>query len=293
MKIPQLGLGTWKADKGVVGESLIKAFGVGYKLVDCAEFYGNEKEIGEMGIKPYLETHKREDLIICSKVWSNHLTDIRKACINSIENLQCKYLDIYFIHWPVVLKPTCGGFPKSSEDFLDIDLVEIYKQMESLVDEGLIKSIGLSNFTISQMDRIIKNCRIKPVMEQVELNVYFQNEKIREYCNKNNIIVEAYRPIGGNHPDEKKCIEDEVVVELSKKYNKTPAQICLKWLNQNNILAIPKSTNANRLQQNIDIFDFTISEEDMEKLKQRDTHIRTCFMEDFWNGKTQQEFWED
>ncbi|EMD49067.1 aldose reductase [Entamoeba histolytica HM-3:IMSS] len=290
--MPAIGLGTWLAAPGEVGKAVTLALENGYRLIDCARFYKNEKEIGEMGIEPFLKNHPREELFVTSKLWMDQVTRIRESCLESIQDLKCKYLDLYLIHWPIALKVDASNPPKP-EDFLDMDITEIWQEMEKLVDEGLVKSIGLSNFTIPQIEKIMKMCRIKPVINQVELNVYLQQNKLREVCKSYNIVVEAYRPIGGKPANEsdKNCLDDEVVVSLAKKYNKTTAQICLRWLVQNGIIAVPKSTNPNRLLQNYQVFEWSLSNEDMKALEKRNLNKRNVKFENYWNGKTYEEFW--
>ena len=289
--MPIIGLGTWDAPKGEVGKAVETALSVGYRLIDCARYYKNEEEIGSMGIKPFLQTHQRNELFITSKLWPDQVLRVKESCQETINNLQCEYLDLYLIHWPVALKLNVG-LPNGPEDFIDQDLTETWKEMEKLVDEGLVKSIGISNCNEQQIEKIMKMCRIKPVVNQVECNVYLQQEKLREVCKKYDIVLEGYRPIGGKVSGENiNCLSDEIVVELAKKYEKSPAQICIRWLVQNGIIAIPKSVNAERLKSNLDVLNWKLSEEDMELLKSRNKNQRGCLMNAFWNGKTREEFW--
>ena len=218
--MPLIGLGTWDAPKGEVGKAVYTALTLGYKLIDCARYYKNEDEIGELAFKPYFETHERKEIFITSKLWPDQTLRVKESCQETIANLQCQYLDLYLIHWPVALK-TDVGLPTSSEDFLDRDITETWKEMEKLVDDGLVKSIGISNCHEEQIEKIMKMCRIKPVVNQVECNVYLQQEKLREVCKKHQIVLEAYRPIGGRVKENNNgnCLSDEIVIEEDGWYS--------------------------------------------------------------------------
>ena len=291
-EMPLIGLGTWDAPKGEVGQAVQTALQLGYKLIDCARYYKNEKEIGEMGLKPYFETHDRKDIFITSKLWFDQTDRVMESCKETIADLHCEYLDLYLIHWPAATKQGIE-MPTKPEDFLEKDITETWKEMEKLVDEGLVKSIGISNCHAGHIEKIMGMCRIKPVINQVECNVYLQQEKLREVCKKHGIVIEAYRPIGGRVKEgsDVNCLGDEVVIELAKKYNKTPAQICIRWIVQNGIVAIPKSVNPERLASNLDVLSWELSEDDMKLLQTRNKNQRGCLMEALWNGKTRAEFW--
>ncbi|KAL7720185.1 Aldose reductase [Entamoeba marina] len=293
--IPAVGLGTWLAGPGEVGNAVLHSLNNGYRLIDCARFYGNEKEIGSLGITPFLkqEHTTRSELFISSKLWPNQVTRVEESCKESIKDLCCNYLDLYLIHWPVAIKVDAETPPKP-DDFLDIDIVETWKEMEKLVDAGLVKSIGLSNANPSTILKIMENCRIKPVVNQVELNVYFQQKALKSVCDKYHIILQGYRPLGGRpkDPNVKNCLDDEVVIELAKKYNKTTGQICIKWMIQHKIVSIPKSTNEQRIIQNFDVFNWTLEEDDMNRLDSQDKKRRAVLGSDFYNGRTYEQFWE-
>ena len=291
--MPIIGLGTWDAPKGEVGKAVQTALSLGYRSIDCARLYANEDEIGEMGIKPFLQTHKRTELFITSKLWCDQVLRVRESCKESIEKLQCEYLDLYLIHMPIAFKQDviCAEKP---DDFIDVDFVDTWKEMEKLVDEGLVKAIGISNFHSKQIERLMNNCRIKPVVNQIECNVYIQQVPIRKTCEKYGIVVQAYRPIGGKVNDQYvNCLGDEIVIQLAEKYMKSPAQICLRWLVQQGIVALPKSVHEDRLRSNLEVFDFNLEEEEMNQLGTRNKNQRGCMMESFWNGLTREEFWAD
>ncbi|BES93512.1 alcohol dehydrogenase NADP [Nesidiocoris tenuis] len=290
MKMPVIGLGTWQG-----GEELEKvldtALEAGYRHIDTAYVYQNEQHIGVV-IKKWLDSGKlkREDLFIVTKLCPTHLRpdDIEKSINESLKKLQLSHVDLFLIHNPVGLQFSDNLFPigPNGELLLDMstDLVACWKAMENLVDAGLTKSIGLSNFNIGQIQRILDSCRIKPANLQVELYVYMQQPELVQFCKANGITICAYGPIGS--PSLKKFTEsnnlptenlnilspmtDPIVTDLAKKYGKAPAQILLRFLLQLGVAVIPKSSNPERLRSNIDIFDFNLTEEDFAKLKSLD-----------------------
>ena len=157
--------------------------------------------------------------------------------------------------------------------------------MEELAKEGKIKSLGVSNFNIRQLKEVLDNCEIKPVNNQVEVNPYFQNSKLIEFCQANNIVVSAFGPIGGGQdsyskkPDLKVILQNEVLIEIGKKYNKSPAQVAIRWGVQKNLVMLPKSTTESRILENAQVFDFSLSDEDMASIKALDQNLRVYAVE--------------
>jgi diketogulonate reductase-like aldo/keto reductase len=244
VKIPKIGFGTFKVDNGNdTINSVKKALEVGYRHIDTAAIYGNEEGVGiaikESGVP-------REEIFLVSKVWNSEQgydTTI-KAFEESLKRLQTDYLDMYLIHW---------AKPKNRET---------WKALETLYKEGKIKAIGVSNFEIHHLEDLLEVAEIIPVVNQVELHPQFPQEELREYCKKHNIAIEAWGPLM-----QGKIFEIPLMKELSIKYNKSIAQIALRWHYQQDIITIPKSIKPERIESNIDIFDFAISAEDMEKIK--------------------------
>ncbi|MEI0447736.1 aldo/keto reductase [Brachyspira intermedia] len=249
--IPCIGFGTWQTPDGETAvNSVIEAIKSGYKHIDTAAIYGNEKSIGkaikESGIN-------RDELFITSKVWNKdrgYKTTLA-AFEKTINDLQIDYLDLYLIHWPA-----------SANKFNDWDNInlETWKAMTELYKAGKIKSIGVSNFMPHHLKSLMET-EVKPMVDQIEFHPGFMQEETFKYCNDNNILVEAWSPLGTG-----KMLNNETLKTISSKYNKSVAQICIRWCLQNNALPLPKSVTASRIKENTEIFDFVISDEDMKTI---------------------------
>ncbi|XP_052122873.1 aldo-keto reductase family 1 member A1-B isoform X2 [Frankliniella occidentalis] len=285
-KMPLLGYGTWQAAAGELEGPLDEALRAGYRHIDTAGAYGNEDVIGKIIQENWIATGKlkREDLFICTKLppWGIRPGGAEKWMKSSLEKLRMDYVDMYLVHMPYTMKVYENGSPIGpdgkghAED--DTDHVTVWKEMEKLVDAGLAKSIGVSNFNKRQIQNILDICRIKPANLQVELHMYMQQRPLVEYCHEKGIAVTAYSPIGSPGSDVvfrdrfgvnitmPDLLRNPVVVEVAKKYNKTPGQILLKHIVDRGIVAIPKSLSKERLTQNINIFDFKLEAGDVKKL---------------------------
>ncbi|WP_100330489.1 aldo/keto reductase [Bacillus xiapuensis] len=242
--IPCMGLGVYKmTDEQETLQAIQHALEVGYRAIDTAAFYDNEHLVG----KAVRESNiRREDVFITSKVWNTDqgYDQTLRAFEQSLNKLKMEYLDLYLIHWPV------------KEKYKDT-----WRALERLYEEGLVRAIGVSNFQIHHLKDLMADSREKPVVNQVELHPYLNQEPLRKYCQENSIAVEAWSPLARN-----RLAEEETLIELANKYNKSSAQIILRWHLQNQIIIIPKSVHAERIQQNADIFDFELSPEDMKKI---------------------------
>jgi len=286
-KIDAIGLGTWKSDPGKVGDAVKTALKVGYRHVDCAAVYGNEKEVGTALQESFSEYDiKREDVWITSKLWNtaHKPQDVIPALKQSLSDLQLNYLDLYLIHWPVAFKPGLEGFPESDEDFLSLDkvpIIDTWKVMLEAKEEGLIKHAGVSNFSIKKLKDLSSKTDHAPEMNQIELHPYLQQNDMLEYCSENNILVTAYSPLGSSDrpdsmktDDEPSLLENEVINEIADKHDATPAQVLIKWAVERDTIVIPKSTNAGRIEENLKSAELSLDDEDMAKIKKLDYHYR-------------------
>ncbi|CAH8566613.1 unnamed protein product [Heterobilharzia americana] len=277
--IPIIGLGTWNSPPGEVGAAVKKALEAGYRHIDCAYLYNNEAEIGKALEDAMKELSlKREDIFITSKLWNTFFRPehVRKACENTLKNLRLDYLDLYLIHWPVPLQIFFPTGPDGRLCLDDVPHEETWKEMEKLVDEGLTKSIGLSNFNKRQIESILKHCRIKPVNLQIEIHANFPNTKLVEYAQSIGLTVTAYAPLGSpaGIPGRSNLLTEPWVVSIAEHHKKTPAQVLLRYLVQRNLIVVPKSVTAKRIEENFQIFDFKLSNEEMHQLNTKGLNKR-------------------
>ncbi|XP_063986542.1 aldo-keto reductase family 1 member B1-like isoform X2 [Diachasmimorpha longicaudata] len=273
-------------------EAVKYAIDIGYRHLDCAPIYGNEKEVGS-GIKAKIEdgTVQREDLFIVSKLWSNShkVTSVEKALKKSLVSLGLDYLDLYLIHWPFAVEDGDDFVPQNPDGtpkLSDIDYLETWKGMEGVLQKGLTKNIGVSNFNSEQIERLLENCQIKPVVNQVEVHPYLSQKELSKFCNDRGIMITAYSPLGAPNrfwakPDDAKILEDDKLVEMGKKYNKTSAQIAIRYQLDRGHLAIPKSVTKARILENSQVFDFTLSSKDIEYINSLGSDERLCEMADY------------
>lgn len=265
------------------------AIDIGYRHIDCAYIYGNEKEVGEAisaKIKEGIVT--RQELFVTSKLWNTfHRPDLVEGILKkTLENLQIQYLDLYLIHWPLAYKEESDLFPKDENEkiiFSNVDYVDTYKAMEPLVQKGLVKSIGLSNFNKKQIERVLAACNIAPVNNQVECHPYLNQSKLISFCKEKNIAVTAYSPLGSPDrpwakPDEPQLMEDPQLKKLAEKYKKSVAQVLLRYQIQRGVVTIPKSVTKSRIAENINIFDFELSPEDVTYIDTFNRNGRFCPM---------------
>jgi len=280
-KMPLIGLGTYNAEPGQVEQTIKDAIDIGYRHFDCARFYKNEKQIGD-GINAKLQEGvvKREDLYIVSKLWNTkHRPDlVVPECRKTLSDLGLVYIDLYLMHWPMGYKEDDSGkdnlLPFGEDGkFIpsDVDYVETWKAMEECVKLGLVKAIGLSNFNSDQISRIFMKGSIKPVVNQVELHPHLSQRMLEGLCKGRNIQVVAYSPLSSpalswHPPGAPTLFQEPKLKALASKYKRTVGQIVLRWTTQRGIVAIPKTTNNARLAENISVFDFTLSDEDMNTI---------------------------
>lgn len=254
LEIPSIAFGTWKfANDETTSEIIKNAINSGYRYIDTAKAYGNEEYIGK-GIKK--SKIAREDIIIGGKLWNEDKESkdtIIAACKETIKKLDCEYLDVYLMHWP--------ASPAVHSDWKELNK-KTWEAMEELYEQKLVKSIGVCNFKVNQLEELMKNVNIKPMINQIEYHPGFMQQDIVEYCQNQEILVEAWSPLGSG-----KLMKKEELKELANKYGKDTAQICIKWCLQNGVLPIPKTSNIERMKTNLEVEDFEISKEDMEYLR--------------------------
>ena len=252
--IPNVGLGTWLIDDGQVSEVVKKAISIGYRHIDTAQAYQNERGVGQ-GIKE--SGASRSEIFVTSKIKAEYKTyeEAKKSIDESLEKMGLDYIDLMIIHAP---QPWME-FRKSSNNYYQ-ENIEVWKALEDAYNEGKVKAIGVSNFHNDDLKNIIDNCKIKPMVNQVLAHVGQVPFDIIDFCKENDILVEAYSPIA--HGEANRI---EGIYEIAKKYDKSISQICLKYLIQLGLVVLPKARSEEHLKNNIDL-DFEISDEDMEIL---------------------------
>lgn len=254
LRIPQLGYGVWKVPNEEATTAVEQALKAGFRLIDTAKVYGNELGVGKALVNSNVA---RSDLFITTKVWNadQGYENTLKAFDESLEKLGLDYVDLYLIHWPT---------PKYDT------YVETYKALEKLYKDGRTKAIGVCNFDIEHLERIMDECEVKPAVNQVECHPYLQQKELKQFCKDNDIQLEAYSPLmnGTN------VMDNNVIKEIANQHRKTPAQVILRWHLQSDVVVIPKTVTPSRMEENLNVFDFELSDADMEKITALDRNER-------------------
>ena len=250
-------------------------FRKGYRHLDCAAFYGNE---GEVGAGIVASGVPRSQIFITSKLWNtkHHPEDVEAACRKTLADLGVDYLDLYLIHWPVAFQRGEDGFPKNEDGTIKYD-TEIHPTttwlaMEKLVEKGLTKSIGLSNFNSMQIADVLEKGSVKPVTNQVECHPYLGQAKLLDFCKERGITITAYSPLGSPdrpwaQPGEPLLLDDPKIKAIATKHSKSPAQVLIRWQVQRGVIVIPKSVTPTRIEENFNVFDFQLSAEEMKEME--------------------------
>lgn len=247
--MPTNGLGTWSLYGDTAFNSVYSALKAGVRLIDTAQYYGNEEEVGK-ALKKAIEEKivKREEVFITTKVMPSNYTNARNSINESLVKLQVDYIDLFLLHQP-------GSNDES-----------VYKALEDGVKENKIRSIGISNYyTKEAFDKVMSYATITPSVIQNENHIFYQNNELKDYVNKYGVVIESYFPFCGRG-NTRESFNNDVIVDIAKKYNKTPAQIILRWNLQSNYIAIPGSSNESHIIENNSIYDFVLSEDDMRRI---------------------------
>ena len=273
LEMPLAGLGTYAIEN--LAEVIYESIKFGLRLIDTAQFYQNEKEVGE-GINKALKEKvvERKDLFIITKVWWTDKHIPEEKLLNSLKELNLDYVDLYLDHWPHQLNEVNGKIIKTPMHVL-------WENMENLVRKGLTKSIGVSNYNIQSLMNLLSFCEIKPVINEVEYHPYLYQKELLDFCRKNGIYLMAYNSLcrgkytkGKDNEVAFNLLEEDVVKELCVKYNKTPGQIALNWAIFQNVAVIPSSGKPLRVKENIESANFRLSQEDFEKISELNKGFR-------------------
>lgn len=308
--IPAIGLGTFGSDNydnQTIANAVKEAVRMGYRHIDCASVYGNEREIGAALSELMKEgIVKREDLWITSKVWNDMHHDVYGACLKSMADLKVDYLDLYLVHWPFPNSHAQGVSVDSRDPnarpYIHEEFMKTWQAMENLVDKGMVRNIGTSNMTERKLELLLRDCRIKPVCNEMELHPHFQQPELFDFVVKHNIQPVGFCPLGSpNRPERDKTpldtnpFEDPVILKIAAAHGVHPALICIKWAVQRGQIPIPFSVKADKLMSNLlAAVGDPLTEDEMAAMRTVDKNCRLVKGQVFtWPGATWRDLWKD
>ena len=308
-KIPVVGLGTFGSDRfspRQVAEAVADALRVGYRHIDCAAVYSNEAEIGNVLKEAVDGGLKRDELFVTSKVWNDKHLDVINSCKKSISDLKIGYMDLYLVHWPFRCfhPPGCGidYFNPDAKPYNPEEYMETWRQMEQLVEMGLVKNIGTSNMTIPKFKPFLRDVKIKPVTNEMELHPHFQQQELFDFCVVNNIQPIGFCPVGSpKRPDrdirdtDTVVLEDPILIEIAKNHGIHPAIVCIKWALQKGAVPIPFSvTKSHYISNLLCSFNDPLTDNEMEAISKIDKNCRLLRGQTFiWReGQPWEELWD-
>lgn len=281
-ELPMVGLGTWKSAPGEVYDAVKYALDTGYRHLDCAPIYGNEAEVGQ-ALSDSVEAGivERDDVWVTSKLWNDahRPKHVRAALESTLDDLQLDTLDLYLMHWPVALERGTD-MAESPDDFLSLDevpLSETWAAMEELLDEGLVRHIGVSNFNVPKLRRLMDAATHAPEMNQVELHPYLQQRELLAFAEDHDLPLTAYSPLGSKDrpkgmkaEDEPLLLEDPTINEIADRHDATPGQVLISWALHRDTVVIPKSVTPAHIDENLEAADLSLTEDDMEAIAELD-----------------------